>query len=111
MQCLCAAINALPAPAGIVLRRDAEALHGKMHLCIPALFGRHAPELWPQRTANNQPFLSPRESDIEKPPMLLRSEDHTSELQSLTRNSYAVFCLQKKTNYNKHINHHKRNYK
>src|SRR3546814_10179545 len=114
-----------------------------MHLCIPALFGRHAPELWPQRTANNQPFLSPRESDIEKPPMLLhlsllafpgcfldrselfraagrqnrqfaparlklpietahiahalgRSEEHTSELQSLMRISYAVFCLKKK---------------
>src|SRR3546814_2706253 len=29
----------------------------------------------------------------------LRSEEHTSELQSLMRNSYAVFCLkQKKTN-------------
>src|SRR3546814_7502363 len=28
-----------------------------------------------------------------------RSEEHTSELQSLMRNSYAVFCLQKKTNY------------
>src|SRR3546814_5672445 len=27
---------------------------------------------------------------------LLRSEEHTSELQSLMRNSYAVFCLQKK---------------
>src|SRR3546814_7421101 len=27
-----------------------------------------------------------------------RSEEHTSELQSLMRNSYAVFCL-KKTNY------------
>src|SRR3546814_1535206 len=26
----------------------------------------------------------------------LRSEAHTSELQSLMRNSYAVFCLQKK---------------
>src|SRR3546814_7988912 len=25
----------------------------------------------------------------------LRSEEHTSELQSLLRNSYAVFCLQK----------------
>src|SRR3546814_6695960 len=25
-----------------------------------------------------------------------RSEEHTSELQSLMRNSYAVFCLQKK---------------
>src|SRR3546814_1730741 len=27
-----------------------------------------------------------------------RSEEHTSELQSLMRNSSAVFCLQKKTN-------------
>src|SRR3546814_6929865 len=32
-----------------------------------------------------------------------RSEEHTSELQSLMRISYAVFCLKKKTNkkYNK----------
>src|SRR3546814_3939710 len=28
--------------------------------------------------------------------MLPRSEEHTSELQSLMRNSYAVFCLTKK---------------
>src|SRR3546814_5998908 len=28
----------------------------------------------------------------------LRSEEHTSELQSLMRNTYAVFCLKKKTN-------------
>src|SRR3546814_1971246 len=28
---------------------------------------------------------------------LMRSEEHTSELQSLTRISYAVFCLKKKT--------------
>src|SRR3546814_3943568 len=27
-----------------------------------------------------------------------RSEEHTSELQSLMRNSYAVSCLKKKTN-------------
>src|SRR3546814_7952240 len=27
-----------------------------------------------------------------------RSEEHTSELQSLMRNSYPVFCLKKKTN-------------
>src|SRR3546814_9038058 len=33
---------------------------------------------------------------------VLRSEEHTSELQSLMRISYAVFCLKKKThtNYN-----------
>src|SRR3546814_10626126 len=29
-----------------------------------------------------------------------RSEEHTSELQSLMRTSYAVFCLKKKTNNN-----------
>src|SRR3546814_2298700 len=28
--------------------------------------------------------------------LLLRSEEHTSELQSLMRTSYAVFCLKKK---------------
>src|SRR3546814_5914129 len=28
-----------------------------------------------------------------------RSEEHTSELQSLMRISYAVFCLKKKNNY------------
>src|SRR3546814_1908860 len=29
-----------------------------------------------------------------------RSEEHTSELQSLMRSSYAVFCLKKKKNVN-----------
>src|SRR3546814_7300849 len=32
-----------------------------------------------------------------------RSEEHTSELQSLMRISYAVFCLKKKTNHNRPI--------
>src|SRR3546814_10266063 len=32
---------------------------------------------------------------------LFRSEEHTSELQSLMRISYAVFCLTKKTKANK----------
>src|SRR3546814_10261002 len=30
------------------------------------------------------------------PELDVRSEEHTSELQSLMRNSYAVFCLKKK---------------
>src|SRR3546814_8492745 len=38
------------------------------------------------------------------PSKQVRSEEHTSELQSLMRNSYAVFCLKKKkdTPTNKH---------
>src|SRR3546814_4647513 len=33
-------------------------------------------------------------------PWKTRSEEHTSELQSLMRNSYAVFCLKKKKTKN-----------
>src|SRR3546814_9913839 len=43
-----------------------------------------------------------------------RSEEHTSELQSLMRISYAVFCLKKKKNKTQHQNKrqpHKRNTK
>src|SRR3546814_5594905 len=38
-------------------------------------------------TATNTDFISPA--------MMHRSEEHTSELQSLMRISYAVFCLKK----------------
>src|SRR3546814_6100532 len=38
-------------------------------------------------------------------PFVERSEEHTSELQSLMRISYAVFCLKKKK-HNKHSNNH-----
>src|SRR3546814_1857711 len=34
-----------------------------------------------------------------------RSEEHTSDLQSLLRNSYAVFCLKKKTQDNNTYTH------
>src|SRR3546814_9432946 len=41
--------------------------------------------------------------DGEKRKAMVRSEEHTSELQSLMRISYAVFCLKKKkkNNYQK----------
>src|SRR3546814_5082824 len=39
------------------------------------------------------------------PRELPRSEEHTSELQSLMRISYAVFCLKKKKNKNHNHNH------
>src|SRR3546814_3332531 len=39
-----------------------------------------------------------RYTQAREPP---RSEEHTSELQSLMRISYAVFCLKKKTQKNK----------
>src|SRR3546814_1721153 len=48
---------------------------------------RHCSLLWHVNRANN------------------RSEEHTSELQSLMRISYAVFCLKKKTNSTKKVSH------
>src|SRR3546814_10836088 len=41
---------------------------------------------------------------------ILRSEEHTSELQSLMRISYAVFCLKKKKQQNNKTNKVSTNY-
>src|SRR3546814_6796557 len=38
-----------------------------------------------------------------RPGAYRRSEEHTSELTSLMRTSYAVFCLQKKPSQNKQL--------
>src|SRR3546814_9734072 len=40
---------------------------------------------------------APRVNPQRRPAGPFRSEEHTSELQSLMRTSYAVFCLKKKT--------------
>src|SRR3546814_8800726 len=47
-------------------------------------------------------LLQPTTSFADCPPLdVLRSEEHTSELQSLMRISYAVFCLKKKKDKHK----------
>src|SRR3546814_9660766 len=43
---------------------------------------------------------SEKSDDHEQLAFAKRSEEHTSELQSLMRISYAVFCLKKKNNQN-----------
>src|SRR3546814_8743705 len=81
-----------------------------------------APQMWPgpNNTAPRPPGMSdeeyqktykqqhyPTAAEVHKAlernpegasPRGLRSEEHTSELQSLMRISYAVFCLKKKNN-------------
>src|SRR3546814_8719953 len=47
-------------------------------------------------TARLTPISSPARAIIGTTPEVERSEEHTSELQSLMRISYAVFCLKKK---------------
>src|SRR3546814_4418914 len=64
-------------------------------------FGHHAdqrlllPRVDPAAQAIEQARLLDQEPDARDRP---RSEEHTSELQSLMRISYAVFCLKKKKN-------------
>src|SRR3546814_4665738 len=49
--------------------------------------------------------LTVRAGPVMLPPLVAwRSEEHTSELQSLMRISYAVFCLKKKNiKHNRHV--------
>src|SRR3546814_10223800 len=46
------------------------------------------------------------QADMSEVYYAIRSEEHTSELQSLMRNSYAVFCLKKKTKQPTHQQYH-----
>src|SRR3546814_3678752 len=52
-------------------------------------------------TFDDEPYPSAGEVPLPAPK---RSEEHTSELQSLMRISYAVFCLKKKIKTQQHIN-------
>src|SRR3546814_2241249 len=59
------------------------------HIRLPALVADHRPA---------DPFLSSTQLPLICPGidrLLSSSEEHTSELQSLIRHSYAVFCLTK----------------
>src|SRR3546814_10457416 len=74
--------------SAVSFRKGRTALDGRR----PVLIHHSRPSTWPSGVTN---------SSIVFPS--LRSEEHTSELQSLMRISYAVFCLKKKTK--KHIQH------
>src|SRR3546814_7468714 len=63
--------------------------------------GSRRPEAPSDDRIDHPTHLAP--PDLLRPPLHdLRSEEHTSELQSLMRISYAVFCLKKKTQHYQH---------
>src|SRR3546814_9894307 len=70
---------------------------GRGHPC-PAEEGRFEQER-PVRETGNSGRRQRRRHDSVLQRLCFRSEEHTSELQSLMRISYAVFCLKKKISH------------
>src|SRR3546814_5905752 len=65
---------------------------------------------WPGQAICSQEHIHSLPSDLGRRTIgaaTARSEEHTSELQSLMRISYAVFCLKKKIICNTHTYTHK----
>src|SRR3546814_5333599 len=78
-----------------IVRPRLARFHGK----VPARVTRHADlRLRSQQAArvSGIAIVLPQMHAIGAQPLRERSEEHTSELQSLMRTSYAVFCLNKK---------------
>src|SRR3546814_1004691 len=65
-----------------------------IHFC-DSLWGMDMNDLPPARAAATLIIFRDREDGPAELLMMERSEEHTSELQSLMRISYAVFCLTK----------------
>src|SRR3546814_5735780 len=91
----------VPAKAGTHLRSVPSCTDRRW---TPAFAGEHG-KLNYRRSlrlyANPVIFFPPAPTTPAPPRRAYRSEEHTSELQSLMRISYAVFCLKKKkTTYN-----------
>src|SRR3546814_10164360 len=79
---------ALPHPNGLAGRRaEGNCTHPVIHRAIPAAR--------PTTTVSSAGTTVAGAALGSRP---LRSEEHTSELQSLLRNTSAVICLKKKTN-------------
>src|SRR3546814_3112118 len=73
----------------MVHRREDDADHRDL--------GLYRPEPHQSRFGEDRALgLDPHRSDFDAVLVGRRSEEHTSELQSLMRISYAVFCLKKK---------------
>src|SRR3546814_7776392 len=85
--------------AGKVAEGQEEALKRSSHRCRPGASPYGIQYLaWLSRDSQafSQTVIAGLVPAIHASTRLLRSEEHTSELQSLMRTSYAVFCLKKK---------------
>src|SRR3546814_7220466 len=102
-----------PATTDIYTYCDTLSLHDALPICCGRVEfqpGRYAPEYIPAAAQPADRGARRRSrSEVARPEQSRRrvdgrSEEHTSELQSLMRISYAVFCLKKKKPTHKHFN-------
>src|SRR3546814_7090602 len=107
---VCPAINGLNHPARLLVLRFSMAcgaITGASAWTISSSSGPPASAARKRAVGHAACRADATASRIERsgalsPKKEIRSEEHTSELQSLMRISYAVFCLKKKKN-NEHI--------
>src|SRR3546814_3073586 len=109
MARLCLAIRGLSStpvdralsPEGVVMQNTpwARTLGAKLGVIFLVLLGVSVALVF----ANQRMLLSIKGDAAATNQLGLRSEEHTSELQSLMRNSYAVFSLKQKTTKNRKI--------
>src|SRR3546814_6030593 len=88
---------------GVALHLIGQSLAGAIGLGLALALSSTAlvlPMVGTQSAVGRSAFAMLLFEDLAIVPIIFRSEEHTSELQSLMRISYAVFCLKQKTNNN-----------
>src|SRR3546814_9277576 len=88
-------IGMTPMPAAALDTVEAKPLTLERLFADPSLDGASLRAVRPSPDGRLVAYLKSRDDDAQRRD--LRSEEHTSELQSLMRISYAVFCLKKKS--------------
>src|SRR3546814_2092513 len=78
-------------------RRGAAQISADAHRTMARTPAQHAPDVGAAAARRHRPTAGDAGAAARKSRRRQRSEEHTSELQSLMRISYAVFCLKKKT--------------
>src|SRR3546814_1301114 len=92
-------VNAKGKPFGLYLNSRHDRAVNLVSQCLNQMIGLVGPDLAESEEKDLQAisavdFRTTEPQSVEDGQQ--RSEEHTSELQSLMRNSYAVFCLKKK---------------
>src|SRR5213594_4748826 len=83
-------------PLGLPVVPEVKAIRMTSFARWPAPGGAAAPAFSTMLSSDTSPGAAPPVAGLPRTQTALRSEEHTSELQSRTLISYAVFCLKKK---------------